>query len=194
MRTLLLIAALVVVLVAFFYRPQRGNLGPRYGSVPIYPNTPFSSIYIGLDPDHEQAFYDVITKYGETNGIQRCKPYAAYSGPPLATFTGDHVAIFVRSYLTTSCMTNHDRALNIGRGIDFYHWPTNGSRIILNGHSASMPYTGIIGIGPYLTNYSYQDLKQVSDGFAAALRLAFTNRTVDVFIPAETNRESVIGR
>lgn len=194
MRTLLLIVALFVVLTVFLFRPHRGNGGPRYGSVPIYPGTPHVSIYVGLEKDYEPALYDAITKYGQTNGIQRCKPYAAYSGPPLATYTGDQIAIFVRSYLTTSCKTNHDRALDLGRGIDFGHWPTNGSRIILNGHRVPMAYTGIIGIGPYVRNYSYQDLKQISDGLAAALRLAFTNRTVDVFISAETNREAITGR
>jgi hypothetical protein len=71
----------------FWNRPQRGNGGPRYGSVPIYPDTPYSSIYVGLEADNEQALYDVIAKYGETNGIQRCKSYVAYSGPPLATYT-----------------------------------------------------------------------------------------------------------
>jgi hypothetical protein len=185
MRTLLLIIALLFVLVLFWSRPQRGNGGPRYGSVPIYPDTPYSSIYVGLEADDEQALYDVIAKYGETNGIQRCKSYIAYSGPPLATYTGDHIAIFVRSYLTPSCMKEHERAQNMVGLSDFYHWPTNGSRVIINGHRMQMPFTGIIWIEAYDTNYSNREFREDSEGLAAALRSAFTNRSVDLFMPDE---------
>ena len=181
MRTPLLIIGLLVVLFLVCNLPRKGAGGSRYGSVPIYPNTPHSSIYLGLESDHEQALYDVITKYGETNGIERCKHYMSYSGPPLATYTGDHIAIFVRSRLTKDCAALHERGLEAGGGFDFLHWPTNGSRVSLSGHSVQMPFTGVIWVSAFGTNYSRQAFAQISDGLTTALRLVFTNRSVDIF-------------
>ena len=181
MRTLLLIIGLLVVLFLACNLPRHDAGGPRYGSVPIHPGTPHSSIYLGLDADHEHALYDAITKYGETNGIKRCKHYMCYSGPSLATYTGDQIAFFVRSRLTKDCVALHERGLDAGRGFDFLHWPTNGSRVSLSGHSVQMPFTGVIWVSAFGTNYSRQTFTKVSDGLTAALRLAFTNRSVDVF-------------
>ena len=185
MRTLLFIVALIVVLFVAWTWPRKGSGGPRYGSVPIHQGTPSSSIYLGLEVEHEQALYDVITRYGQTNGIQRCKSYLSYSGPPLATFTGDRIAIFVRSRLTKDCATMQERGVIAGRGIDFLHWPTNGSRVIHNGHSIQMPFTGIVWVSPFGTNYSTEEFRRVSDGLTIALRSAFTNRTIDAFFQSQ---------
>jgi len=82
-------------------------------------------------------------------------------------------------------MKEHERAQNMVGLLDFYHWPTNGSRVIINGHRVQMPFTGIIWIKAYDTNYSNREFRQDSEGLAAALRLAFTNRSVDLFMPGE---------
>jgi hypothetical protein len=44
-----------------------------------------------------------------------------------------------------------------------------------------MPFTAIIWVSPFGTNYSHQEFRQVSEGLTDALRSAFSNRSVDVF-------------
>jgi hypothetical protein len=169
--------------------PQRAHSGPEYGVVQIHPDAPSSSIYIGLEEYHEQALYDAITKFGEGIAVVRCKPY--HSRKPLATYAGKNIAIVVRSYPTSICITNHqiavggDLAIYERWGRDWLHWPTNGSRVILSGRSVRMPFTGIVWVSAFGTNDSYQEVKHVSEGLVAALRSAFTNRSVDMFMSDE---------
>ena len=188
MRTFASILALLVVLILFWSWPREGSGGPRYGSVPIYPGRHHIARFIlAWKQTTSRQCMHAITRYGGTNGIKRCKIYLAYSGPPTAKYTGEHIAIFIRSEETTYCVALHKRGFAGGKLFDITHWPTNGSRVTLNGHSVQMPFTGFISVSPFGTNYSVEEFRRVSDGLAATLRLTFTNRSIDIFM-SDTNR------
>ena len=182
--------AIVSLATIFIFHgpPLRGNDWQYYGSVPIYPGTPYNSIYLGLNENYEPEMLNMIAKFAETNGIQKCKDFPMnYSGPTLAAYAGNHIAIFIRSYPTTMCITYHNRELNFGGSLDFTHWPANGSVESNGDHNLRMPFTGIISISPFGTNYSLQEFRQVSDGLASTLHSAFTNRSVYIFT-SNTNK------
>ena len=160
----------------------------RYGSVHVVPGTPYCSIYLGLEADNEQAVLDTIAEFAKTNAIRKCFDFpGGYTGPPLAAYTGDHIAVFIRSHATGFVSTNRARGLNFGTSFDFRHWPAGGS-VETNGVQVfQTPFTAIVSVSPFGTNYSLQKFVQVSDGLASALRLAFTNRSVYMFTSA-TNK------
>ena len=183
---MLLITSLVAGLYATLCFSQEERL-EEYGSVPIALGTPYSSIYIGLkESEHDESpVMEVIREFARTNAIRECPAFPmGYSGPPLAAYVGDKTAIFIAMNSTSLIAT---KRINFGRSFDWYHWPTSGSMETNGGRAIQMPFTTIVGVSPFGTNYSLDRLKSISEGLVSSLQRAFTNRNVHLFM-SETNR------
>ena len=160
----------------------------------IYQGAPFCCIYVGLDTNEEASFDATFWHFASQHSIHRPqKHHGQYSGPPLATCKSDHVSVFLHPLPASYIVEQHEFYAKLlvdspempvrwQDGIDEHaYWPTNASRITLNGHEVLAPLTGAVRMAPNDTNYSLQDFKNLTTGLTVALQAAFPNRAVSVF-------------
>jgi hypothetical protein len=166
-----------------------------------YQGAPFCCIYVGLNTNEAGHFSATFTNIAAHFGIHKVtKHYMAYSGGPLANYMSDHVAFFVYSVPTTYVVDRYN-SLDSATREQFlemgdwkaafqlhYCWPTNASRITIDGHDELASNTGCIFMVSYDNQYPSNAFKVLTLSIEDAVRINWPNRAVEAFI-YESNKQ-----
>lgn len=167
---------------------KRGSLADlrAHGIVSVRDGAPFCIIYVGLESNEQNSVYSTFWHFADRNGIQKPrKHYTSYSGPPRAAGMSDHVALYLRFWPTPDVLARYKAFSD--EGVEAHSWsfasdnaymPTNACLMKMNGQEILAPYTGIIALAPYDTNYPVADFKKLSEGLIAAIQAAFPDRAI----------------